>query len=84
MCSNNTLVAALVDRLTYHSGVLNMNNFLPPAEPDKELNGSNIHEHSGSKIRDHVAQFFIDIYRSWNRNCMIGISTIVKQMISKN
>ena len=69
-----------------------MNNFLPPAEPDKELNGSNIHEHSGSifhdhsgsKIRDHVAQFFIDIYRSWNRNCMIGISTIVKQMISKN
>lgn len=39
MFSNDTLVVALVDRLTYHSSVLNMNGtFLPSAKPDKELN----------------------------------------------
>lgn len=51
MFSKDTLVAALVDHLTYHSSVLNMNGTsYRLAKPDKKLNSSLIHEHSGSLI----------------------------------
>ena len=68
MFKNATLVAALVDRLTYHSHILNMNGesyrsflrskWLRNSQP----HGSVFRNHSGSKIHGHVVHFFIDIH----------------------
>lgn len=78
MFKNATLVAALVDRLTYHSHILNMNgeSYRFPKCAQKEVvvflrskwlrnsqpHGSVFRNHSGSKIHGHVVHFFIDIH----------------------
>ena len=58
MFKNATLVAALVDRLTYHSHILNMNgeSYRFPKCAQKEV--VVFYAQSGSEIHNHMAQFF--------------------------
>ena len=58
MFKNATLVAALVDRLTYHSHILNMNgeSYRFPKCAQKEV--VVFYAQSGSEIHSHMAQFF--------------------------
>ena len=62
MFKNATLVAALVDRLTYHSHILNMNgeSYRFPKCAQKEV--VVFYAQSGSEIHGHVVHFFIDIH----------------------
>ena len=57
MFKNAMLVAALVDRLTYHSHILNMNG-----ESYRFQNVRRRYAQSGSEIHGHVVHFFIDIH----------------------
>ena len=58
MFKNATLVAALVDRLTYHSHILNMNgeSYRFPKCAQKEV--VVFYAQSGSEIHGRMAQFF--------------------------
>ena len=71
---NTTMVAALIDRLTFHSHVLNMNGDsyrLKATMQDRNWQVAQLFVSgmahffvvvSGSKIHERVAHFFIDIY----------------------